>query len=62
MKQLIQLKQKNIKELKERLWLKNNKICPLLGIEVELDKMVLDHIHKLKMKNVLNKKERLGML
>jgi len=48
MKQLIQLKQKNIKELKEKLWLENNKICPLLGIEVELDKMVLDHIHKLK--------------
>lgn len=34
--------------MKIELWEKNDKVCPLLGIEVEIDKMVLDHIHKLK--------------
>ena len=48
MGKLIQLKQSEIKELKEKLWIENNKKCPLLGIEVPLEKMVLDHIHKLK--------------
>lgn len=47
MNNLKQMKQKDIKELKEKLWLENDRKCPLLGIEVELDKMVLDHIHKL---------------
>lgn len=42
------LKHSEIKDLKEKLWLKNGKKCPLLGIEIPLDKMVLDHIHKLK--------------
>lgn len=45
---LIQMKQNDIKTLKEKLWLENNKKCPLLDIEVPLDKMALDHIHKLK--------------
>lgn len=44
---LKQMKQKDIKELKTKLWEENNKTCPLLGIEVDLEKMVLDHIHKL---------------
>ena len=44
---LKQLKQKDIRPLKEKLWLENDKICPLLKVEVELDKMALDHIHKL---------------
>ena len=44
---LIEMKQKNIKELKTVLWEVNKRICPLLGIEVELDKTALDHIHKL---------------
>ena len=48
MENLKQLKQKDIKSMKEKLWEENEKKCPLLGIEVELDKMVLDHIHKLK--------------
>jgi hypothetical protein len=47
MNELKQMKQKDIKPMKEKLWKENNKICPLLGIEVELDKMALDHIHKL---------------
>lgn len=42
------MKQPEIKILKEKLWLRNNKKCPILGIEVPLDKMVLDHKHKLK--------------
>jgi len=41
------MKQNDIKKLKTMLWEANNGICPLLGIEVELDKMTLDHIHKL---------------
>jgi hypothetical protein len=47
-KGLIQLKQKDIKQLKEDLHLKQNGICPLLGVEVPLDDMVLDHKHKRK--------------
>ena len=46
--ELIQMQNKDIKPLKEKLWEENDKKCPLLGIEVSLDKMVLDHIHKLK--------------
>ena len=48
---LIYMKSKDIKILKEKLWKKNNKKCPLLNIEVPLDKMVIDHIHKLKSDN-----------
>ena len=44
----VEMKQKDIKTLKEKIWLQNNKRCPLLNIEVELDKCSLDHIHKLK--------------
>jgi hypothetical protein len=44
---LKQMKASEVKSLKEKLWLKNNKKCPLLEVEVELDKMALDHIHKL---------------
>jgi hypothetical protein len=48
MNKLIEMKQKDIKPLKEKLWNLNDYKCPLLGIEIPLDKMVLDHIHKLK--------------
>ena len=44
----IEMKQKDIKLLKEKLWLKNEKKCPVLGKEMPLDKMVLDHAHKRK--------------
>jgi hypothetical protein len=43
-----ELKQKDILPLKAKLHKKNNGICPLLGIPVELNSMTLDHIHKLK--------------
>lgn len=40
------MKQKDIKILKEKLWLANSKKCPVLGKPIPLDKMVLDHAHK----------------
>jgi len=40
------MKQKEIRVLKEQLWLRNGKKCPVLGKEISLDKMVLDHAHK----------------
>jgi hypothetical protein len=52
----ILMKNKDIKALKEKLWLRNNKKCPLLGIEVPLEKMALDHIHKLKSENYSEQK------
>lgn len=42
----IEMKQKDIKILKEKIWLKNNKKCPILNVEIPLDKMALDHCHK----------------
>lgn len=41
----IEMKQKDIAELREKLWLKNDKKCPVLGKEVSLVDMALDHIH-----------------
>ncbi len=54
--ELIQMKSSEIKALKEKLWLKNSKYCPLLEVEVPLDKMVLDHIHKLKSEDASSQK------
>lgn len=48
MKKFKEMKQKDIKVLKEKIWLENDKKCPILDVEVPLDKMVLDHNHKLK--------------
>jgi len=45
--EFIELKTKEIWALKKKLFLQNNKICPLLGIEIPLEKTALDHIHKL---------------
>jgi len=42
----IEMKQKDIKPLKEKIWLSNDKKCPVLGKEIPLDKMTLDHAHK----------------
>ena len=44
----IEMKQKEIKILKEKLWLQNGKKCPVLDKEVPLNKMALDHAHKRK--------------
>jgi len=42
----VEMKHKDIKILKEKIWKQNNKKCPVLGKEINLDKAVLDHIHK----------------
>lgn len=44
----IEMKQKDIRPLKEKLWLKNDKKCPVLDKEIPLEKMALDHAHKRK--------------
>ena len=41
-----EMKQSEIKPLKEKLWLANNKCCPVLNKPIVLEKMVLDHAHK----------------
>ena len=45
---MIQLKSSEIKALKEKWHIDQNYICPLIKQRVELDKSVLDHLHKLK--------------
>ena len=44
----IEMKQKDIAPLREKLWIKNGKKCPVLGTDVALNKMALDHAHKRK--------------
>jgi hypothetical protein len=39
----IEMKQADIKILKEKIWKQNNCKCPVLNKEIPLDKMVLDH-------------------
>jgi hypothetical protein len=41
-----EMKVAEIRPLKEKLWLYNDKKCPVLGREVPLEKMALDHAHK----------------
>jgi len=43
-----EMKQTDIKILKEKLWELNGKKCPVLGKEIPLEKMALDHAHKRK--------------
>lgn len=40
------LKTSEIKKFRNRLYEKNNKICPILKQEIPSEKAVLDHIHK----------------
>lgn len=47
-KKLKQLKAKDLKDIKKEMWEKNNRICPLLGVPLDFDKAVVDHIHKLR--------------
>jgi len=42
----IEMKTKDIKVLKEKMWIMNNKKCPVLDKEIPLEKMTLDHAHK----------------
>lgn len=48
MKNIIQLKQKDISILKDELYEKQNGICPILKQVTPKEKMVIDHLHKLK--------------
>jgi hypothetical protein len=45
---LLQLKQKDLKALKEKWHKEQNEICPLFGKTYPIDEMTLDHQHKLK--------------
>lgn len=44
----IPMKQKDIRILREKLWLKNNKKCPVLNKEIPFEDTQLDHQHKTK--------------
>jgi len=44
----IQLHQKDLKDFRYNIWIKNNKICPILKVEISEDEVVGDHNHKLK--------------
>jgi len=48
MKKLTELKNKDIKIIKEKWHTEQNKVCPLLKTEFDLCEMVIDHKHKLK--------------
>jgi len=42
----IEMKNKDIKNLRYKIWLLNNKKCPVLNKEIPFEKTVLDHNHK----------------
>ena len=44
----IEMKQSDIRPLKEKWYKEKNGICPVLKKEVPFDKTVIDHLHKLK--------------
>jgi hypothetical protein len=41
-----EMKTKDIKELRYKLWIRNNKKCPVLNKEIPFEKTALDHAHK----------------
>lgn len=43
-----EMKQSDIEPLRKKLWLKNDKKCPVLDQPVDFDKTHLDHLHKAK--------------
>lgn len=47
-REIIQLKASDIKPLKEKWYSEQNGICPVLKKEYPLEKLVVDHLHKLK--------------
>ena len=47
-KELVNLKQNDLKPLKEKWAEEQNYICPILKKEIPLEKLVIDHLHKLK--------------
>lgn len=48
MKELVNLKQNDLNPLKEKWAEEQNFICPILKKEIPLEKLVIDHLHKLK--------------
>ena len=44
----IQLEQKDLKDFRYKIWIENDKICPILKKEIREDEVVGDHNHKLK--------------
>lgn len=48
MPKFVEMKSKDIKTLKLKIWKENGGRCPVLNKEIPFDKMVLDHIHKKK--------------
>jgi hypothetical protein len=42
----IEMKSKDIRPLKEKIWRQNDEMCPVLKKKIPLDKMALDHAHK----------------
>lgn len=48
MKEIIQLKSNDLKPLKEKWHAEQDSICPILKKEFPLEKMCIDHLHKLK--------------
>ena len=48
MKELVNLKQNDLKPLKEKWAEEQNFLCPILKKEIPLEKLVIDHLHKLK--------------
>ena len=47
-KNLVNLKQNDLKPLKEKWAEEQNFLCPILKKEIPLEKLVIDHLHKLK--------------
>ena len=41
-----EMKQSDIKELREKIWKLNDRKCPVLGTDLELKNTALDHQHK----------------
>lgn len=41
-----EMRQKDIKILREKIWESNNRKCPVLGVEIPLKDTALDHCHK----------------
>lgn len=44
----IPMKQQDIKKLRKKIWLENDRKCPVLGVEIPFSDTQLDHQHKTK--------------
>ncbi len=55
--EMIFMKNEDIKILREKLYLKNNKICPVIKLEIDISECVLDHKHKKNIQSVLGQED-----